>query len=920
VRPADDGGQSVVSSTAGQTAIPLDEKQTQALTALNAAQSVRDAAAAMLVSRQSELFALLYKNLRQIFRTLTPATQGLVSAAYAAVTAQIDADQAALTVLDTAIGTKKDALTTLIAGTKDTPGYVLLSTNAPPATAPNDPVVMLAGVGTDTKFAPPGAYGSGATLACRFTGQTVTGIAVTAGSTPVTLLAADVLAPITVFPQGQPIPKEAQDMWLELLFLDPGSAPFLAATALAKAGAAVTPAAVAALATTISQQQLAPWPVSQTAGLSQQAVAVAAGLQGVLPAPDAITFHNGKQPWSPVALDWQVAWYASATAPSDQLLTWSLDATDYTWTGASPPAPALPPACASVPSPVAQPLTFQGRTPLNPKIAADIGAALAQFAAADDPNYAVLPQYVRDALDGAAVILSRFDVMTQALSGFTQQLLQRSIAASADSTDAATVKRLGDKPIRFVPQPGNDDGCLHPFFPVRAGHFVLTNVWVIDSFGQILRGVDPSLGRVLPVRAQSMKTHRDGTDPNRDPNAPFVELPPRIAQTARVDLRLLDADDDAILTNSSDATSPICGWVVPNHLDASLMVYDAGGITQGAIIKIATDLQSGGLDTGLRWDAPPGIDVPLGAPPSLGNAHLQGFVTALLRRGLTEGAAPLDTLLDHVDSALFVNTPLGPPDRNVSALLGAPLAVVRAQVVFELAGLPAFDQSWAATGTYYVGSNPPPAPVLSVPFGMRIGDMGFGTNGAMGYFVGDDYGTFYAAYGAGGQTAQTLRAIRRGIRPPGGLAQHLMQTASQPLTDASNYVVTGHLVPLMPNGAPVYVTLLVDPRGMIPVVSGIAPVVTVSLAPGPVSAAMRAMTASFRVGPLLVDPRAIGMPLPAEVRGDWKWVARTDVTSWSDPLAVKQQNAVATIPATPPRLSEGWLTLSAMFAPKPPET
>jgi hypothetical protein len=915
VRPADDAGQAEPSKTAGQETVPLNADQTQALTALNAAQTVYDAAAAVLVSQQSELFALLYKSIKIIFRGLSQATQQLVTAAYAALTQQLEANQAQLVAYDAAVIAAQAALTALLAG-KDAPAYDLLRVAAPRVSAPSDPVLMIAGLGTDSKFAPPGTYGDDDTVPCRFSGQTVTGItvAVPGVSQPVTLLAADVLAPISTFPQGQPIPKEAQDFWLELVFLDPSAAPFLAFTALTKVGVTPTAAAVAALAATIVQQQQAPFAASQSAGLSPQAVAEASWLQGVLPAPTAVTYHNGKQPWTPVAMDWQVAWYPSATDPAAQIPNnWSLDAVDYVWKGVTPvPAPA--PACASITNPPPpQPVQLQGRTPLNPKTAADIGKALATFASADDPNYAALPQYVRDALDAAATILGRFDVMTQSMSGFTQQLLLRSIAPSADPTNPAQLAMLGNAPVRFAPVPGQDDGCPHPFFPVRAGHFTLQNMWVIDSYGQILRGVDPSFGIALPIRAQSVTTRPDGTNP--DKNAAFVELPPRVSQTARVDLTLLDAQDDGIVTNSSDATSPICGWVVPNHLDASLMVFSADGRSKGAILKVATDLQSSGLDTGLRWDAPPGSDLPLGAPPNVGNAHLQGFVTALLRRGVLEGSAPLETLLDHVDSVLFANAPLGPPDRNVSALLGAPLAVVRARVAFELAGWPAFDQSWASTGANYVGAKPVAAPLLSVPFGIRIGDMAFGTNGVMGYFVAGDYDTFYAVYGAGGQTAQVVRAVRGGVKPQGGLAR-LLANGDAHTQKSSSYVQTGHLVPLTPSGTPVYVTLLVDPRGMIPIVSGIAPVVTVSLAPGPVSSALRAMTASFRVGPLLVDPRAIKMPLPSEVRGNWNWVARTDVTSWSDPQAVAVQDAVATLQARPPRLSEGWLTLAAMYGPR----
>ena len=78
-----------------------------------------------------------------------------------------------------------------------------------------------------------------------------------------------------------------------------------------------------------------------------------------------------------------------------------------------------------------------------------------------------------------------------------------------------------------------------------------------------------------------------------------------LAQPMRLDFRLLDATSDAIRSNSSDATSPICGWLLPNHLDNSLMVFDAAGQNLGELIEIVKD-----EGTGVRWDAAPGSDAP----------------------------------------------------------------------------------------------------------------------------------------------------------------------------------------------------------------------------------------------------------------------------------------------------------------------
>ncbi len=37
--------------------------------------------------------------------------------------------------------------------------------------------------------------------------------------------------------------------------------------------------------------------------------------------------------------------------------------------------------------------------------------------------------------------------------------------------------------------------------------------------------------------------------------------------------------------NDHPATTPICGWVLANHLDNSLMIYDSRGKALGSLIK-----------------------------------------------------------------------------------------------------------------------------------------------------------------------------------------------------------------------------------------------------------------------------------------------------------------------------------------------
>jgi len=867
----------------GDQTIPLTVPQTSALTALAALQTGRNQTAAMLLSQQKELFSLLFKQ-GAMDRTTPAAIRTQVNNAVGVMRGAVQASLTGLAALDTQIAAQKQTLIDALGA-----GYELREVEVPSAHQPADPVLLVAGANADTKFAAPGVYDRDAALVCRFTGETIDGIEIAGPSGQSPVGPGDLLNSVQL-PQGLALPKEIQDLWLEMLFLDPGAASFLARTYFTVRGITPTSADVSTLAGTVRTQQAAVWRSAAVADRAlRQMTAETAGFSGTLPSPVAVVLWGG-QPWSPIYLDWKISWIPSSTTPAGTFANWQLGSNDYAWQGGTV-------------QPLPRPLIYQGRTVLNAKIARDIGGQFAQFK--DGPDYAALPRFVRDALNQMSDLLKNADLLTQSLGGFTEQLVTKVIAPNQTVT-GPDQSFLGSSPIGFQPVPGTYTANA-AYFPFRAGHAQLLDLWVVDSYGQILRGKDPSLGPNAPVPnlilAQTVTTPGDTT-------GSFLQLPPRIAQPSSGGLTLVEAEDDAVPSNSADATSPICGWVMPNHLDTSLMVFDADGTMLGSIIEVQPDIVGGVARTGLRWDAPPGSDLPLGSPPAIANAHLRGVIEGLLAKGLEVGGVALDNLMNHIDSTLWLTAPLGLPKGGVSMLLGPPIAVVRGQLSLSLSGLPSYDQSWLATGASYVGAGniyqPAPVPLQSVPVGIRVGDQSFNENGVLGYFIDDDYSRFYAVHGAGTQTA-ALRAgllqARRDLRDLVG--------ARADAADDGGYVTENHLVPVLPDGIPVNMSIFVDPRGSLPVVAGLLPPTWRTLPNGPVARALSNMKATFRVGPLLVaDPAAVRMPLPSEMRGQWSWTARTDVTTWRAEDKVQTQNANATFDASPPRLSEGWLVLS----------
>ena len=134
----------------------------------------------------------------------------------------------------------------------------------PPFLRPNDPLVMVQGVGRSFSHGEDGRFTDDGTLYCRFTGQSVAALQITGSTSPLTATSL-ALPALTVANAA----AELNDLAVEAFFLDPGNAPVLAAAA--------NPAA-AQSAPVVAAQQTLIWNSADPA-LDQQTLAEAAGLQ-----------------------------------------------------------------------------------------------------------------------------------------------------------------------------------------------------------------------------------------------------------------------------------------------------------------------------------------------------------------------------------------------------------------------------------------------------------------------------------------------------------------------------------------------------------------------------------------------------------------------------------------------------------------
>lgn len=759
-------------------------------------------------------------------------------------------------------------LETAIAATM--PEYHLVLKTKPRYHGPNDPVVLLAGPGVARNYRHGFDYleGEGERLPCRISGQTITGLTVTVPDYGDQTVTDTQLKPFYgAFPQGGAIPTDVQPLFVETMLLATTMSDLIALAAYGLAGVQnPTQPQLDSLAAEVRIIQTAPWnadlyPALRKRGLSAQRLAESGGLVGVVPAH--IAAMPWTQPWDPVLMEWSLQFLASYQSPGEMGICnpvdkdcqqkWIFGEVDYAWNTEF--SPEDNPAGLS-----------QGATLITPNAPEDLAKRLAAYIA-DHPD-----SPYKEELEEVLVEISNLNMLSQVNSGVNQAMMMRLPALQLPVIDLFN-QDVGDMVAGDIGENNQVSPLLERrYTPIRAGHFNYQKMWVVGSFGRIQPIVDNGLG-YEPIIAKTMET--PGEDYKK-----LAQLPPRLSQNARLDFQFLQAENDQKPTNSDPATTPICGWVIPNYFDRSMMIYDQLGVPQGSIQMLAGGMGPNG--SGLRWTRVPGKTTPLGAFPDLDNVHLQNFVATLLNLG-ADGRDAVSEFLNVARLTLSTIVPTGGGAFNnaMSVLIGRPLAVVRASLNMALGGLPAYDQSWDALQKLVDTHQFETQGFTDVEFPIRLGDIRRGLDGMIGYFADDQYDTFYA-----------------GLIPD---VTPLNQT----------YVKFHHLINLKahPAEAPTKLTIIADPRAPFSMISDCLPMETIHVPPYHIQEALANMDVTFRVGPLLSDPDRMQLPVPAGTANHLDFFFHPDVVTWHSQDRLVDENLKAQLSEQPYHLREGWLRL-----------
>ena len=375
------------------------------------------------------------------------------------------------------------------------------------------------------------------------------------------------------------------------------------------------------------------------------------------------------------------------------------------------------------------------------------------------------------------------------------------------------------------------------FIPIRSGIVRLNQVRIVDTFG---RYKDIACDDLLRPQRQLL--------------GGSLYLPPRLVQPARLNLRWRMLPQAQLESLGYQSRTPVCGWLLYNYFDETLVIYDTAGHYLGAI-------NSDG-----EWQSENGINYP--DTDNIDDSTLRKFVDKLrsfhhdhrsssssgknylpqLKRAIRRGQESIEPEIDNADQSL---------------LRSQPMAVVCATLDLQLKGLPQTNKSWRALKHDMMSSGSQRAcrRFTAVKFPVKIGE----------YRNLDDGLICYWTQNAKGELSRT-----------GYFPQSDTQDIEN-LMDAVNFKPLEHdyIDAIKDKGVanlhhsledpPLDLVMLIDPEAPVHATTGILPKKFLRLEAAMYQNALKNIEISCFAAPLLT-PRTPGhqyaLPLPA---GAWQW-------------------------------------------------
>jgi hypothetical protein len=428
---------------------------------------------------------------------------------------------------------------------------------------------------------------------------------------------------------------------------------------------------------------------------------------------------------------------------------------------------------------------------------------------------------------------------------------------------------------------------------MRGGHGRIEEAVIVDAFGRTQTLFQPTNTQSPHLLSLSMGCGDRVYSNEPSWSTPFT-LRPRIVQGARVMFRFLSSTDDDQPSNaeSDGQNSPVCAFFLPDHVEWSMEVFDSEGSPQGQLRVAERDWTQGGVQSGrLAWDTAPGKPIALGTQPQSCNIHSDALLNQLILSGLDDELDPtreegvLSALLRAIDTTRWDIDRFGTSgNEHLATFMGHPIAVVRAKVRLEV------DERGDGTTS---------EELLRRIFQIRVGALGKVSDGLLGYFMNDDYTKFHAVY--------PVHETTGGAVPMEPYQQDLNSENPDIIPLTHPFLYFDPTIELRPNQE-VTLTLLMNPLAAVHASSGVLPQKEIKMTRNHFDSALSKIAPTFKIGPVLVDPGSIRMPLPNQGNIAWSWGFKENYSSWLDE-DVEDADQSAKLRKGRLKAWEGWLKL-----------
>lgn len=481
--------------------------------------------------------------------------------------------------------------------------------------------------------------------------------------------------------------------------------------------------------------------------------------------------------------------------------------------------------------------------------------------------------------------LQESNILVQSLSGFNNSLLMRAQTLQLNVSVPANSEYA--ELTGYVSPVVGDANQTGPQFngyfnPIRAGYMKL-QLQAVDAYGQ---------KRVVQIPDVICTTSMISYDQHQQPVPSVAYLEPRLAQPLRLLFRWLSADATGFEEmNAHPATSPVCGWLLPNHLDGSFFLYNQQGQSLGS-------LYLNGDQTAVEWQSAPGNDKTINQSVETVLQHENPQLLALavsLANGSADFFKALWLAVDTVHSS--TNPQNLSASSGLAVLIGRPVALVQASLRLEVEGSPALNLGW------YSFDNDTDSGLTGVQFPAILGDVDQLDDGLIGYFKQNNDGTAY--------DLSTFYTEGVGSQSQSGVVQ----------PDATNLLLT--VTPKIDSSQPPDTTaytqkvlMLIDPRASVHATSGIVPTKSLDIPSDMIDDALSTLEMSFLVTPVLNGSGGLALPIPKEQGYQFSWVEEDNVAGvveWSVNPEIQSSSGAAVWAYTPQQITEGWLRMNPVL-------